>query len=126
MARKLEGHTFDVVADFIAFVPEQLERDYRLFREKTRQFIYISSYIVARTPVDQPQLVPFLQKPGGDCRADGGFPVTIVRPSHTYSERSVPLGVHGPQGSYQVIRRCLPCPPAKRHEDPTQPGLQKR
>ena len=28
-------------------------------------------YIVARTPVDQPQLVPFLQKPGGDCRADG-------------------------------------------------------
>lgn len=51
MARKLEGHTFDVVADFIAFVPEQLERDYRLFREKTRQFIYISSASAYQKPL---------------------------------------------------------------------------
>ena len=36
-----------------------------------------------------------------------GFPVTIVRPSHTYDERSVPLGVHGNKGSYQVVRRML-------------------
>jgi nucleoside-diphosphate-sugar epimerase len=36
-----------------------------------------------------------------------GFPVTIVRPSHTYDERSVPLGVHGDKGSWQVIRRML-------------------
>lgn len=36
-----------------------------------------------------------------------GFPVTIVRPSHTYSERSVPVGVHGANGSYAVIRRML-------------------
>ncbi len=36
-----------------------------------------------------------------------GFPVTIVRPSHTYSERSVPLGLHGPGGSYQVVKRML-------------------
>ena len=36
-----------------------------------------------------------------------GFPVTIVRPSHTYDERSVPLGVHGKNGSWQVIRRML-------------------
>ena len=51
VARKLEGHTFDVVADFIAFVPEQLERDYRLFREKTRQFIYISSASAYQKPL---------------------------------------------------------------------------
>ena len=36
-----------------------------------------------------------------------GFPVTIVRPSHTYDERSVPLGVHGKKGSWQVIKRML-------------------
>ena len=34
-----------------------------------------------------------------------GFPVTIIRPSHTYDERSVPLGVHGKKGFYQVIKR---------------------
>nr|MCR5557885.1 NAD-dependent epimerase/dehydratase family protein [Butyrivibrio sp.] len=34
-----------------------------------------------------------------------GFPVTIVRPSHTYDERSIPLGVHGNKGFYQVIKR---------------------
>lgn len=33
------------------------------------------------------------------------FPVTIVRPSHTYDERSVPLGVHGAKGSYQILKR---------------------
>ena len=34
-----------------------------------------------------------------------GFPVTIVRPSHTYDERHIPLGVHGKKGFYQVIKR---------------------
>ena len=34
-----------------------------------------------------------------------GFPVTIVRPSHTYDERNIPLGVHGNKGFYQVIKR---------------------
>ena len=34
---------FDSVCDFIGFVPEQLERDYRLFKGKTKQFMYISS-----------------------------------------------------------------------------------
>ena len=34
-----------------------------------------------------------------------GFPVTIVRPSHTYDERHIPLGVHGKNGFYQVVKR---------------------
>ena len=42
-AKKLEGMTFDCVGEFIGFVPEQLQRDFRLFKDKTRQFIYISS-----------------------------------------------------------------------------------
>lgn len=36
-----------------------------------------------------------------------GFPVTIVRPSHTYDERHIPLGVHGKNGFWQVIKRMM-------------------
>ena len=43
VAQKLEGMEFDVVNEFIGFVPEQVERDYRLFRGKTKQYIFISS-----------------------------------------------------------------------------------
>ena len=34
---------FDSVCDFIGFVPAQVERDYRLFAGRTRQYVYISS-----------------------------------------------------------------------------------
>jgi nucleoside-diphosphate-sugar epimerase len=36
-----------------------------------------------------------------------GFPITIVRPSHTYDECKVPLGVHGTKGSWQVMKRII-------------------
>jgi len=48
---------------------------------------------------------------------DTGFPVTIVRPSHTYDERSVPLGVHGKKGSWQVLKRMLDGKPVIIHGD---------
>ena len=38
---------------------------------------------------------------------DNGFPVTIVRPSHTYCERGVPVSVHGLKGSWQVLKRMM-------------------
>lgn len=123
VARQLEGQKFDVVADFIAFVPGQLERDYRLFRDKTKQFIYISSASAYQKPLSDyridegtPLANPYWEysrnKIAGEellmrLYREEGFPVTIVRPSHTYSERSMPVGVHGPNGSYQVIRRML-------------------
>ncbi|MCQ2520621.1 MAG: NAD-dependent epimerase/dehydratase family protein, partial [Lachnospiraceae bacterium] len=50
---------------------------------------------------------------------DEQFPVTIIRPSHTYDERSVPLGVHGDKGSYQVIKRMLEGKPVILHGDGT-------
>lgn len=123
VARKLDGLEFDVVADFIAFTPEHLERDHRLFAGRTRQFIYISSASAYQKPLSDyrinegtPLANPFWEysrnKIAGEdllmkWYREEGFPVTIVRPSHTYSERSVPLGVHGPNGSYQVIKRML-------------------
>ncbi|MCI6560752.1 MAG: hypothetical protein MR434_05010 [Ruminococcus sp.] len=41
-AEKLDGMTFDAVCGFIGFVRPQLERDFRLFSGKTKQFIYIT------------------------------------------------------------------------------------
>jgi len=122
-AKLLEGMRFDVVADFIAFVPEQLERDYRLFAGRTGQFIFISSAsayqkplgdyrITEGTPLSNPcwkysrdkiACEEFLIK----MYRENGFPITIVRPSHTYDERSIPLGVHGARGSWQVAKRVL-------------------
>ena len=122
-AKKLEGMTFDCVGEFIGFVPSQLERDFRLFNGKTNQFIYISSAsayqkppkgykITEQTPLENPYWQYSRDKKACEeflmekYRNDG-FPVTIVRPSHTYDERSVPLGVHGDNGSWQVVKRIM-------------------
>lgn len=121
VSKRLEGQRFDVVADFIAMKPEHLMRDYRLFRGRTRQFIYISSasayqkplsdYRVSEgTPLANPYWEYSRNKIAGEdylmqLYREEGFPVTIVRPSHTYGERSVPMGLHGEYGSYQTIKR---------------------
>ena len=122
-AKKLEGMTFDCVGEFIGFVPSQLERDFRLFNGKTKQFIYISSAsayqkppkgykITEETPLENPYWQYSRDKKACeeflmDRYRNDGFPVTIVRPSHTYDERSVPLGVHGNNGSWQVVKRIM-------------------
>ena len=104
----LSGMTFDVVVDFIAFVKPQLERDYRLFKDITKQFIFISTAsayqkppvsfpITESTPVANPfwkysrdkiECENYLM----DLFRSSGFPVTIVRPSHTYGDQSNVLG----------------------------------
>ena len=43
VAEKIKDMNFDVVCEFIGFVPSQVERDYRLFAGKTNHYIYISS-----------------------------------------------------------------------------------
>lgn len=120
-AKKLSGMQFDVVSEFIGFTPEQVERDYRLFKGKTKQYIFISSasaynkpaasYVITEgTTLSNPHweysrnkiaCEEFLLKK----YREENFPVTIVRPSHTYDKRNVPLGVHGKKGFYQVIKR---------------------
>lgn len=123
VARRLEGMHFDVVCDFIGFVVPQLERDYRLFRGKTRQFMYISSASAYQKPLSQPYITegtplcnPYWQYSRDKIACEDfllkhyredGFPITIIRPSHTYSERSVPVAIHGKNGSWQVLQRML-------------------
>ena len=43
VAEKLRDHFFDTVCEFIGFSVADVERDYRLFKGKTNQYIYISS-----------------------------------------------------------------------------------
>lgn len=131
----IQDLSFDVVADFIAFVPEQLERDYRLFKDKTKQFIFISSASAYQTPLSHYVInegTP-LSNPNWEysrnkiaCEdylmkkyREDGFPVTIVRPSHTYDNRYIPLGVHGDKGSWQVAKRMLEGKPVIIHGDGT-------
>ena len=120
---KTSGMEFDAVCEFIGFVPSQIERDHRLFSGRTKQYIYISSASAYHKPVrsyvinESTALAnPYWQYSRDKIACEDllmkyyreeGFPVTIVRPSHTYDERSVPLGVHGKNGSWQVIKRML-------------------
>ncbi len=113
---------FDVVANFIAYSIEDVERDYRLFKNKTKQYIFISSASVYHKPAADYRISestslanPFWEysRKKIECEdylmqlyRNEKFPVTIIRPSHTYGERSIPLGVHG-GNSWQVIKRML-------------------
>lgn len=126
---------FDVVGEFIGFVPEQVERDYRLFKGRTNQYIYISSASAYNKPSADFRITEgtTLANPHWEysrnkiaCEEflmkkyrEEGFPVTIVRPSHTYDERSIPMGVHGNKGSWQVIKRMMENKPVIIHGDGT-------
>ena len=134
-AEALGDMTFDCVCDFIGFVPSQLERDYRLFNGRTRQFMYISSASAYQKPLSDyrinegtPLANPYWEYSRNKIACEeflmkmyreNGFPVTIIRPSHTYDERSVPLGVHGDKGSWQVVKRMLEGKPVIIHGDGT-------
>ena len=101
---KLKGLTFDCVCDFIIFHLDQAKRDYELFKDITKQFIFISSASAYLKPVrnfiineNTPLENPYWQYSRDKKRIEEffldkynkeGFPITIVRPSHTYDERS--------------------------------------
>lgn len=135
VAEMIKDLSFDVVADFIAFTKDALERDYRLFAGKTKQFIFISSASAYQKPLSDYRITEGtpLANPHWEysrnkivCEdylmkqyRENGFPVTIVRPSHTYDERSVPMGAHGSKGSYQVLKRMLEGKPVIVHGDGT-------
>ena len=126
---------WDCVCDFIGFVPAQVERDWRLFKGRTKQYMYISSASAYQKPAASPFITegtplvnPYWQYSRDKIACEDflmekhrseGFPVTIIRPSHTYDERSVPLGVHGDNGSWQVLQRMLDGKPVIIHGDGT-------
>ncbi|MCI8622592.1 MAG: SDR family oxidoreductase [Provencibacterium sp.] len=131
--RLLADEYFDSVAQFIVFDPAQIERDIRLFSGKTRQYIFISSASAYQKPlahylVDEstPLFNPFWEYSQKKIACEErllrayreeGFPITIVRPSHTYDEREIPMAVHGKCGSWQILQRMLDGKPVLLHGD---------
>lgn len=117
----LGDEQFDVVADFIAFTPDHVAQDIRLFSGRCDQYFFISSasayqkplsspYITESTPLHNPYWEYSRNKTVCEellmkAYRQTGFPVTIIRPSHTYCERSVPVAIHGKNGSWQTLLR---------------------
>lgn len=123
MENALKEHSFDCVADFIVQKPEHIERDYRLFQGKTKQYIFISSASAYQKPLSHYEITestplynPYWEYPRNKIACEDklmqiyrqtGFPVTIIRPSHTYDEYNVPLCISGYYGCYSVIKRMM-------------------
>ena len=121
VARALEGQYFDAVVDFRAFTPADIDSDIRLFAGKTRQFIFISSasayqkplshYLITEsTPLANPYWQYSRDKIACEERLmrayrEDGFPITIVRPSHTYGDTQIVLAVNSWQKSYTALGR---------------------
>ena len=131
--RQIGDEQFDAVCEFIGFLPSQVERDIRLFRECTKQYVYISSASAYNKPAATHVITEgtSLANPHWEysrnkiaCEEllmreyrEKGFPVTIIRPSHTYCERGVPVSVHGLKGSWQVLKRMMAGKPVIVHGD---------
>ena len=131
--RQVGGEQFDAVCEFIGFVTPQVERDIRLFRGRTCQYVYISSASAYNKPAANHVITegtslanPYWQYSRDKIACEErlmreyrekGFPVTIVRPSHTYCERAVPLSIHGPKGSWPVLKRMIQGKPVLIHGD---------
>ena len=107
---QLNHHNWDAIVNWIAFTPADIQRDVALFRNKTRQYVFISSascyqnpgptaLITERTPLANPYWDYSRNKIAAEQAllhsvTTEGFPATIVRPSHTYS-RVIPITIGG-------------------------------
>jgi nucleoside-diphosphate-sugar epimerase len=123
VSRLIKDMEFDVIADFIAFDKAQIERDIRLFSKKTKQFIFISSASAYQKPLSHYKITestplsnPYWQYARAKIACEelliseyrnNRFPITIIRPSHTYGENNIPLAIVGKKGGFQVIDRIM-------------------
>lgn len=126
----LDRREFDVVVDWVAFTPEHVETDLELFRGRVGQYVFISSASVyqtppARLPVTEstPLANPYWQYARDKiaceellvrAHQERGFPVTIVRPSHTYDPTKLPI-----RGGYTMVDRMRRGAPVVIHGDGT-------
>ena len=133
VAAAIKNHRFDAVANFINYTPGQVERDIRLFTGKTNQYVFISSasaykkpaaggIITESTPLYNPHWQYSRDKIACEERLvqeyrERVFPIAIVRPSHTYDRNSIPIGVYGKGGQWQVLKRMLEGKPVLVHGD---------
>jgi nucleoside-diphosphate-sugar epimerase len=106
MRAAVSAQEFDAVVNFVAFSPEHVQADIDLFAGRTGQYVFISSAsayqkpparlpILESTPLRNP-VWPYSQakiaceERLSQAYRDDGFPVTVVRPSHTYDRTQIP------------------------------------
>ncbi len=115
----IKDHHFDAVVNWIAFTPEDIKRDFRLFNSKTDQYIFISSASCYQKPLSHPIITestplanPFWDYSRNkiacedvltDLYRNQGFPITIVRPSLTY-DTVIPVPIGG-WTEYTIVDR---------------------
>ncbi len=125
--------SFDAVVNFVAFVPEHIASDIELFRDRTRQYVFISSASVYRKPISSWPIVestplhnPYWQYARDKIACeeallrayrDTDFPGTVVRPSHTYDKTLLPFDPYA--CGYTVLTRMLQGKPVVVHGDGT-------
>lgn len=118
VAAALDGLSFDVVVEYVAFLPEQVASDIALFAGRTRQYVFVSSASAYQTPPTHlpvtestPLRNPFWAYSRNKIACEetliaayreSGFPMTIVRPSHTYDPTMVPF-----DGGWTVVDRMI-------------------
>jgi nucleoside-diphosphate-sugar epimerase len=126
----LGDHHFDVVADFTIREPAQVATDIEIFSQRTGQFLFISSASayqkpLARLPITEstPLVNPYweysrkkiaCEERFTQAHRETGFPVTIVRPSHTYDRTGLPF-----DGGWTVVDRMRRGKPVVVHGDGT-------
>jgi len=110
LAEAMKGKQFDVVVDWLAYVPKDVEADIKLFKGNVGQYIFISSasayqkppthwLITESTPLANPYWQYSRDKIACEDRLmveyrENGFPVTIVRPSFTYGVNMIPAAIN--------------------------------
>ena len=108
--REVGAHMWDAVVNWIAFTEEDVRRDIEVFAGKTRQYVFISSASAYQKPPSHPVITestplsnPFWKYSRDKIACEerlmheyrsSGFPVTIVRPSHTY-DTVIPAAIGG-------------------------------
>jgi nucleoside-diphosphate-sugar epimerase len=133
VADAIKGHTWDAVVNWIAYTPADIERDVGLFAGKTRQYIFISSASAYQKPLRCPIVTestplcnPFWEYSRNKIACEEGlmrayreqaFPATVVRPSLTYNDTSIPLAMGG--GDYTIVDRMKRGRPVIVHGDGT-------
>ncbi len=131
--RALGTLTFDCVAQFMAFEPSHVRADIQLFANRTAQYIFVSSASAYKKPVDHwpitestPLNNPFWSYSQNKIACEmelmaqyrrDGFPVTLVRPSHTYDKTLLPFDPY--QAGYTVLHRMQQGKPVVVHGDGT-------
>ncbi|MEY9950895.1 SDR family oxidoreductase [Leifsonia sp. EB34] len=106
----LGERSFDVAAEFLAFTPEHIRTDFDLFEGRVGQYVFISSASAYQTPPARVPVIestplrnPFWQYSRDkiacedllvEAYRERGFPITIVRPSHTYDRTMIPTSGH--------------------------------